>query len=490
MKSFFALLLAASAAAVPFSSKTSSHPVCVVGAGPAGLTAAHELQKLGYDTVVFEKGDTVGGKCQAYYDKRGQFHPLGALLFTQETYRETYPLIEESGLPRLPFAYDFKAWQYNWTTGIVAQSPFSFKDIYPHVENDVIQYITFWTDSFAPTMEAIGYPNGIPDELTVPFEQWLKTNGYGGTFRGIIEHAIVPYGYGTISETPTVYMLQYFTPDVLLFFAGQREGFIIDWHEVFVRFANKNVHGPIHTGVSISAIDRSGDAPTVSYTTSDGSKGTQTCDKLVLAFPPLVDNLEAANLELSDSEYSVFGPVRTTEYWGGAVRVATPVGYGYSAETFEPNGRPSAFMRLFANSDVATSWSWGTTGGGLTQQEAKQLLRETISPFNKNPHDTSPPQEITDEHIHGFSATDYFPRYEPAELRAGYFKKFGELQGQQNTYYASGFNGFETVEFAVRAGKDVVKSHFPHVEAEVEEIAVYSLVEQVSGHLAETLNLW
>ncbi|PSR82345.1 hypothetical protein PHLCEN_2v6088 [Hermanssonia centrifuga] len=440
MKSFFALVLLASSAAasVSLSSKAPpSPPVCIVGAGPAGLTAAHELQNLGYNTVVFEKRDTVGGKCQAYYDSRGQFHPLGALLFTQESFREVYPLIEESGLPRFPFAYDFKAWKYNWTTGIVAQSPFSFKDIYPQVENEVIKYTTFWMESFAPTMEAIGYPNGIPDELTVPFEQWLKGNGYGTIFREIISHAMVPYGYGSISETPTVYMLQYFTPDVLLFFAGQRIGYVI-----------------------------------------------------VLAFPPLVDNLKAANLVVSTSESSVFGPVRTTEYWGGAVRVATPVGYGYSAETFEPNGRPSAFMRLFANSDVATSWSWGTTGGGVTIDEAKRLLRETISPFNKNPHDTSPPRVVTDADIRGFSATDYFPRYEPAELRAGFYKKFGELQGQQNTYYASGFNGFETVEFAVRAGKDVVKSHFPQVQAEVEEIAVSSLVEQVSGHLAETLNLW
>ncbi len=172
------------------------------------------------------------------------------------------------------------------------------------------------------------------------------------------------------------------------------------------------------------------------------------------------------------------------------MRVATPVGYGYSAETFEPNGRPSAFMRLFANSDVATSWSWGTTGGGVTIDEAKRLLRETIYPFNKNPHATSHPRVVTDAEIRGLTVTDYFPRYEPAELRAGFYKKFGELQGQQNTYYASGFNGFETVEFAVRAGKDVVKSHFPQVQAEVEEIAVSSLVEQVSGHLAETLNLW
>ena len=43
-------------------------PVCIVGAGPGGLTIAHELEAKGYRTVVFDKQPEVGGKCQAYYD--------------------------------------------------------------------------------------------------------------------------------------------------------------------------------------------------------------------------------------------------------------------------------------------------------------------------------------------------------------------------------------------------------------------------------------
>lgn len=46
----------------------SADPVCIVGAGPAGLTIANRLQAKGYDTVIFEKNVAVGGKCQAFYD--------------------------------------------------------------------------------------------------------------------------------------------------------------------------------------------------------------------------------------------------------------------------------------------------------------------------------------------------------------------------------------------------------------------------------------
>lgn len=44
-------------------------PVCIVGAGPAGLSAAAELESQGYHTLTFEKQGAVGGKCQAVYEK-------------------------------------------------------------------------------------------------------------------------------------------------------------------------------------------------------------------------------------------------------------------------------------------------------------------------------------------------------------------------------------------------------------------------------------
>lgn len=44
-------------------------PVCIVGAGPAGLSTAAELERKGYRTVTFEKQSEVGGKCQAVYAK-------------------------------------------------------------------------------------------------------------------------------------------------------------------------------------------------------------------------------------------------------------------------------------------------------------------------------------------------------------------------------------------------------------------------------------
>lgn len=51
------------------SAKGDERPVCIVGAGPAGLSAAAQLEVKGYQTVTFEKQSAVGGKCQAIYER-------------------------------------------------------------------------------------------------------------------------------------------------------------------------------------------------------------------------------------------------------------------------------------------------------------------------------------------------------------------------------------------------------------------------------------
>jgi cation diffusion facilitator CzcD-associated flavoprotein CzcO len=45
-------------------------PVCIVGAGPAGLSAAGKLEEKGIKAMIFDKQADVGGKCQAWYDEQ------------------------------------------------------------------------------------------------------------------------------------------------------------------------------------------------------------------------------------------------------------------------------------------------------------------------------------------------------------------------------------------------------------------------------------
>jgi hypothetical protein len=322
-------------------------------------------------------------------------------------------------------------------------------------------------------------------------------------------------------------MLQYFTPDILLYFAGQQEGYIIgkglcvkarllgshartfyrfpsgfcklrtrpnqgayscqyhsdkDWYVLFSLF-NPNV-------ITTPSIDRSGDFPVVSYNdpTQQGPS-IQKCNKLVLAFPPVIHALNAANLDLDQKETAVFSPVGIIKYWSGAVQVITPYGdlfsgaltqgfFGVVGQVIqgvidvdaafraylptlpEAAGYPMAFFRILSQSNIATTWSWGKYKSNQTLDEARSLLKELLSKLNKDPRDpTAEPKPITDADVVAFREWDYFPHFDKNELENGFYAKFNELQGYKNTYYASGLNGFETVEFAIRAGQDVVDTY-------------------------------
>lgn len=68
--------------------------------------------------------------------------------------------------------------------------------------------------------------------------------------------------------------------------------------------------------------------------------------------------------------------------------------------------------------------------------------------------------QVRDEDIRAFRKWDYFPHFDGAALRGGAYGAFNELQGCEDTYWVSGLNGMETVEWAIRGAQDVVASYF------------------------------
>lgn len=60
-------ILSLTATALPYR-RHEQHPVCIIGAGPAGLSAAGRLEEKGIKAVIFDKQEAVGGKSQAWYD--------------------------------------------------------------------------------------------------------------------------------------------------------------------------------------------------------------------------------------------------------------------------------------------------------------------------------------------------------------------------------------------------------------------------------------
>ncbi|KAG4428390.1 hypothetical protein IFR05_016129 [Cadophora sp. M221] len=448
---------------------TNAHPqifpVCIVGAGPAGLTAAKKLEDKGRKVVIFEKQAAVGGKCQAVYETN-TFHPLGALLFSNASYPETLKVVDVSGVPAVPFVTG-QRWFYDVQSGSTVLSPAISPAFATLVGQEFQRYALYWTTIFAP-YSALRYKNGVPQELTVTTSQWLASNNYQA-LPVLFVQAMVAFGYGDLREVPILYMLQYLTPDILAFFARIHGVYLIDFHKVWVKWTKKSIKGPIYLSSTITKIDRSGPVPVITYQKAGNSKRTrartevQPCSSVVLAFPPTVPALQAAKLTLTPDEVTVFSPLLLTSYFSAAVRLQTPRNLSFSAASpptipVAATGAPVSLLHLFNSSDIATTWSWGNN---TSTAVARQLLKDTLSKINKDP--TNPaavPVPVTDKDILGFQSNEYFPHFGPQELAGGWYDKFNKLQGVKKTYFASGLNGFETVEFAIRAGSEIVETFF------------------------------
>ncbi|KAL2072582.1 hypothetical protein VTL71DRAFT_11925 [Oculimacula yallundae] len=438
-------------------------PVCIVGAGPAGLTAAKKLEDKGRKVVIFEKQESVGGKCQAVYEN-DSFHPLGALLYSNASYPETLKVIDVSGVRSVPLVIG-QRWLFD-PNGLTIQSPAITAAFATLVGQEFQRYSVYWTTIFAP-YSALRYKNGVPQELTVTTSQWLASNNFQA-LPVLFVQAMVAFGYGDLREVPILYMLQYLTPDILGFFAFIHGVELIDFHKVWVDWTKRSIKSPIFLSTKILKIDRSLPLPVITYQKGNGHKRTipkiQICSSIILAFPPTVPALLAAKLTLTPAETTVFTPLLLTPYYSSATRLQTPRNLSFAALS-QPNipvtpvGAPVSFLHLDRTSNIATTWSWGNNQ--TTTPIAKQLLKSTLSKVNKDPTDPAAvPEPVTDKDILGFQQNDYFPHFGPAELASGWYEKFNKLQGAKNTFYASGLNGFETVEFAIRAGSEIVETFF------------------------------
>lgn len=76
--------------------ETKGRAVVIIGGGPAGLTAAHELCKAGLRPVVLERGETVGGLARTVTHKGFRFDIGGHRFYTKsetaaEIWREVLP---------------------------------------------------------------------------------------------------------------------------------------------------------------------------------------------------------------------------------------------------------------------------------------------------------------------------------------------------------------------------------------------------------------
>lgn len=270
-----------------------------------------------------------------------------------------------------------------------------------------------------------------------------------------------------------MYVLQYFTPDIITAFVGQNNVYYTDFHKIFVNWAKKKLcKTPINLSHEIRCIDRTGKHPIIKYTAPKPNStfyrwGKQECSSLIFAFPPNIENIERAGLDLTEEEYNLFSKVDTNNYYSSATELALPFGVSYVAQSINssvppPNlGEPVAVLRFSPQSNISTSWSWGPTGVFQPESTARSLLETTLSKINKDPRNVSASTvPLAKGDIRAFRKWDYFPHFGSQALQNGAYKALNKIQGCNKSFWASGLSGMELVEWAVRGGQEVVEAYY------------------------------
>ncbi|KAF5655219.1 FAD NAD(P)-binding domain-containing protein [Fusarium heterosporum] len=463
VKLFSSILVLASLANVGASKLES--PVCIIGAGVSGLTAAKALEDKGYNTVIFEQRNTVGGKCQSHYED-GQYFPLGAVLFTQtSSYAETFKLVKSSGAAFDTFDPAL-AYNYNPKTGAAALMDPSSPAVIQALQEELARYAGVWQNEFAP----IGVPgyrceNGVPKQYTVPAKEWLLSNKFP-IIASVINRGAGNYGYGDYTQIPALYFLQFFAPDIIASFIGTVQPYKTDFHDVFKR-VSKTLKGPIHLGVKIDRISRN-TQPTIQYRSKGRYSKIQLCSDIIIAFPPTSKALKESGLALSASERALFAEVGVNAYFSSAVRMKN-LGENLTVSQelpdpltpFKAEGQPVYLTPLHPESSIVNVYSADDPAHPSAARVKEHLIRD-LSKINKDLENANAVStRINTADIRAFSGEiDYFPHLGPEALADGWYKKFNKLQGEDHTYFTSGLNSFELVEYTIRAARELVASHF------------------------------
>jgi hypothetical protein len=434
----------------------------IIGAGAAGLTAAHFLKKLGYVNItVLEKEGRIGGKCCSL-TYQGKSFDLGANYITS-SYRQVKKLAREYEANMYTegplHAFDAGTNQFmSLLTAVTKDSSFF------RVSWQSIKYIfKRWRLQKIISAKHVGFKHiSQHPELTQSFQQWLQANGLSA-LEPVFSIPISLMGYGNLHEIPAAYALTYMrtgtfinlmlaaiSPKIL----GYPKRFILGYERLFEKISWGL---EVFTNVEIRSINRKGvleiDAIVHEQALNKivSTPKTFAFDHLVAAtpFPVFVSLLADATKE----EKELAALVQVNPF------VVTTYPVDQSAQLFactfclpQPAlGDPFVVTRQFAGNNLVSFYT------RFTQQEpiAKEKILENNKRFaEKMALSPLPASYCT------YSTWAYFPHVDSAAMQAGFYDRLEALQGQQQIFYTGGLHAFELVECITDYSKALINQHF------------------------------
>ena len=465
--------------------------VCIIGGGPAGISAAMYLQKKGYENYeVYEKLNKIGGKSYSpkiMVNGEERTYETGAIMGAK-TYFAVHEVEEfggetHEGGPNMRrmyrdatgkeiFPFDPKK---NFSIGKmlslmklkkqmkklveIMDTKYKGYDCYGHRGVAQGRYSGLSKEVDRPLQHMEGENPNLKD-LALPFDQFCKLNGV----EEVMKIWIGPYtsfGYGYFDEIPAAYVMKYLDTTTAIEFVAMRLWTWKNGTQSIYEAANKKLTHPAHLNTEVVKVVRPAeDAPKgskilVTVKDADGER-VEEFDKLIVTTPLdwFVNYADAR-----EEEKELFGKIIHEKYVDFIAK-------------FDENAGPTISGYIFDNmtSDrlghaMVYYHRWEDLGANCPS--TVYALRNHMGSEDA-PYDYTIETMQEDMKKCGFPVkerlyeqeTYYCPHVSPADYADGWYDKLEDMQGKQGTYYAGEILSFGDMEDTCASSKDIVGRFF------------------------------
>ncbi len=443
--------------------------IAIIGAGPAGLTAAETLRELGYKNVtIFEKRKRVGGqslsKNYVTPDNRTIIYEMGSVQPTSSPL--LYRYIDENGLhigknnlgqnhsPDEPVCVKFYSSEQRKPiqdfTRYKFGKPLSLKLILDFLKLGfyLFKYRKLKNPGFTELSDK------HTEELSIPYDQWIKERKFYQ-----LEDALISFGLILTFANPSarqnlsalelvkfIISLMRGPYNRIRYINGQvklvREGY----EELWNRIAKKH---QVIFDAHVTKINRKQDEIEI-----ESGNQKQLFDQLIVAC-----SLTDANqfLDTSEEEKELFKKMRHFPGWRTA----------FLGKNL-PHDAAYIFPEPYLNIDhppiLQAFYPEGEIGQGLWLYSGVINLpkNEALEPAQKRSEKML--KDLFNGEIIKWEDFAYWPEYGAnfscEDLRNGIYKKLENLQGKNNTYYVGMSLAFGTHALVVEYTHDRIKKFF------------------------------
>lgn len=272
---------------------TLTKDVVIIGGGSSGTYAATRLTRLGYDVVVIEKSDHLGGHVNTYVDPAsGTPVNVGVQVFENTSIVLSH--FADLGVPVLPVPPQNQPLVYlDFAAGTAATNYTALSDV--QVGEAMAAYAAILAANYSYLADGFYLPDPVPRELLKPFGQFAEENG-------LQDMVFLSSVYDQPEETwkqPTLYQFMNMRVSLVKAIIGPSNFVTTPDNSVLYEKAAELLGDKVLYNSTAAKVERSDGGVSVTVSAPDGTLRI-SAKKLLFATYPVLENFAGWDLSAED----------------------------------------------------------------------------------------------------------------------------------------------------------------------------------------------